>query len=40
VQKEMYSLVKREKLETIIGELLAAVDDAERRRGRVIFEGD
>jgi hypothetical protein len=40
IQKELYSLVERERLDALIGELLAGVDNAERRRGRVIFEGD
>ena len=40
VQEEVYALVEREKLTALIGDLLAAVDVAEGRRGRVVFEGD
>jgi hypothetical protein len=40
VQKELYSPVQREKLDALIGDLLDGVEEAEQRRGRVIFEGD
>ena len=40
VQREIYATVNRSDLVVLLGNLIRAVDEAESKRGRVVFEGD